>query len=79
MAVVKTLQQSKRKTFHVQPTAVVCHYAVFKLNGGKRLLQLDTFGSVARKMPRKVSQTLQFDETQAKVLWTLLGREFEFG
>jgi len=39
---------------------------------------LDTHGSNDREIPGKVSQTLQFDETSARALWEILGREFGF-
>lgn len=78
MAVVERFQRSNRYTFRLQPTLVVCHYAVFKRDDGKQILQLDTLGSAAREKPGKVSQTLQLDEAQAKVLWVLLDKEFKF-
>lgn len=78
MAMVIGFKPSKRQTFRVQPTSVICHYAVFEPDAGKRLLQLDTLGSRSREMPGKVSQTLQLDETRARILWTLLAEEFGF-
>jgi hypothetical protein len=76
MAIVEGFQRSKRNTFHVQLTSVICHYAVFEPDAGKRILQLDTFGSSSREIPGKISQTLQLDEAQARALWKLLGKEF---
>ena len=32
---------------------------------GRRVLQLDTYGAADRKIPGKVSQTLQFDRDRA--------------
>ncbi len=78
MAKVEALQRSKRNTFKLQPTSVTCYYAVFDSGAGKKMLQLDTFGSSVREKPGKQSQTLQFGQVEAKALWTLLGKEFGF-
>lgn len=79
MAIVKRLQRHERITFKLQPTSVVCRYGIFKPEGGKKIVQLDTYGSDSRKKLGKQSQTLQFRAAQAKALWTLLGKEFNFG
>ena len=78
MAIIEGFQRSKRNTFRIQPTSVTCHYAVFELDAGKRILQLDTSGSSSREIPGKVSQTLQLDEARARALWKLLASEFKF-
>jgi hypothetical protein len=46
---------------------VVCGYAARDV-GGRRILQLETYGSADRKMPGKVSQSLQLDEDGAREL-----------
>lgn len=79
MAIIEKFVKSQRETFRIQPTRVECHYAVFEFDAGRKLIQLDTFGSAVRKKPGKQSQTLQLDELQAKRLWLLLGKEFGFG
>jgi len=78
MALVKGFAPAQRKTLRLQPTRVICRYAVDELPGGGKLLQLDTHGSDEREIPGKVSQTLQLNEQAALVLWEILGREFGF-
>ena len=43
---------------------------------GKRYLHLNTFGSSTRKIPGKVSQTLQLDEQGARELAEILEDAF---
>jgi hypothetical protein len=55
--------------------AVSCGWRVFS-SGGQRVLQLDTYGSQARKIPGKVSQSIQLDEAAAHQLMTIVMRAF---
>ncbi|MEP3233700.1 MAG: hypothetical protein ABJO30_12815, partial [Hyphomicrobiales bacterium] len=57
------------------PTVVTCRYLIDEIDG-RKLLQLNTYGSEQREVPNKLSQTLQFDELAAKQLFNLLKREF---
>ena len=50
---------------------VECSYAIFS-EGGKRILQLDTYGSRARTLKGKVSQSVQFDRNGAQALKELI-------
>jgi hypothetical protein len=54
---------------------VVCGYRAVDLNG-RRILQLETYGSPDRKMPDKVSQSLQLDESAAQELKRIIERAF---
>lgn len=54
---------------------VLCGYAVAEV-GGRRIIQLETYGSADRKIPGKVSQSLQLDEDGAKELIRILHRAF---
>ena len=54
---------------------VECGYAAFE-SGGRRYLQLDTYGSDERVMPGKVSQSIQLDDESARELKGLLERTF---
>jgi hypothetical protein len=54
---------------------VVCGYAAVEV-GGQRILQLETYGSDDRKIPGKVSQSLQLDEDGARELKAILERSF---
>lgn len=50
-------------------------YSIFAKNGIK-YFQIDTYGSIDRKIPNKVSQSVQFDANMAKQLIELLKLEF---
>ena len=50
-------------------------YCVFE-DDGQRYFQIDTYGRNARKIPGKVSQSLQFDQAMAKSLVHILIQEF---
>jgi len=78
VAVIEKFERSDRSTFRIQPTSVVCFYAVFEPTPKKKVLQLDTGGSAGRKNPGKQSQTLQLDADAAHALWKLLTKEFGF-
>ncbi len=52
---------------------VVCGYALATI-GDRRALQLETYGSRDRKIPGKVSQSIQFDEAAARDLRLILER-----
>jgi hypothetical protein len=54
---------------------VECSYSTF-LEGGKRYLQLDTYGSSDRAQPGKLSQSLQFDRAGAERLLQLIHEAF---
>ena len=64
---------SDRTTLH--KTEVDCGYAVVEL-GGRTYLHLETYGSSDRKIPGKVSQTLQLDAERAAELRRLIERAF---
>jgi hypothetical protein len=57
------------------PTEVDCGYAIISA-GGRRYLQLNTYGSPSREIPGKVSQTLQLDQRAAAKLVSLLQEAF---
>jgi hypothetical protein len=78
VAFVKEFAHALRKSVKLQPTQVVCRYAVAEVAHGQKVMQLDTHGSDHREIPGKVSQTLQLDEARARALWEILGREFGF-
>ena len=51
-------------------------YFVFDGADGKRYIQIDTYGSVNRKLKGKQSQTIQFDHVSAANLVAILRAEF---
>lgn len=54
---------------------VECGWSTFEVEG-RRLLQLDTYGSDDRAMPGKTSQSVQLDEEAARTLVGLLRETF---
>lgn len=54
---------------------VVCGYAVTEIQG-RRILQLETYGSHDRQIPGKVSQSLQLDLDGASELIRILERAY---
>jgi hypothetical protein len=56
------------------PTEVECGYKSFVNSDGRRLLQLDTYGSQERVIPGKVSQSLQIDPAMTRELIEILNR-----
>lgn len=51
-------------------------YTVFE-SGGKRYVQLDTYGRIDRENPEKLSQSIQFNKDTAQFLVDLLKKEFD--
>ncbi|THF54247.1 methionyl-tRNA formyltransferase [Allorhizobium terrae] len=52
-------------------------YSVFGQDE-RLVLQIDTYGSLERKIPGKKSQTVQFDRKSAEQLFRILKDEFGF-
>lgn len=77
MAFVKALVRDDKDIRGVQPTQTEARYKVQDVDG-RRLFQLNTYGSSERLMRDQASQTLQFDEARAKQLWEVLGKAFGF-
>ncbi|WP_170364886.1 hypothetical protein [Ruegeria arenilitoris] len=75
MALVTHLEKDERNFRSLHPTQVSCKYLVSE-SDGKKVLQLNTYGSVNREIPDKLSQTLQFDEKSARELLAVLKKEF---
>lgn len=53
-----------------------CTYSTFTATDGKKYLQIDTYGSAARKIKGKKSQTIQMNEDTARKLMDFLRSEF---
>lgn len=54
---------------------VTCGYRAFTVNG-QRILQLDTYGSSERKIPDKISQSIQLDADAARQLLKIIEDSF---
>lgn len=77
MALVTKLAREERNFRSIHPTEVECRYVVDERDG-RKLIQLNTYGSSERQIPDKLSQTLQFSEESARELWAIIGKEFGF-
>lgn len=75
MAFVNKLEADERDLKGLHPTQVVGKYLIAE-HDGKKLLQLNTYGSAEREIPGKLSQTVQFGEVAAKQLLAVLKKEF---
>lgn len=51
-------------------------YTIFEMKGNK-YFQIDTYGKSDRKIPEKISQSIQLDEESAKKLIDLLYETFQ--
>jgi hypothetical protein len=54
---------------------VTCGYRTFTADG-RRILQLDTYGSADRMIPGKISQSLQLDADSARELLKIIEGAF---
>jgi hypothetical protein len=62
-----------RNTIHGK---VVATYTIFTFDDEK-YFQIDTYGKEQRKIPEKISQSLQFDRESARIIVELLRLEFD--
>lgn len=60
----------------VQKKAHATTYTVFEMDD-KKYVQIDTYGTIDRKKPEQVSQTIQFDKDSAVFLVDILRKEFD--
>ena len=75
MALVKELKPMTKERYDLH-APVECRFCVFTDERGDRILQLDTYGSRTRKIPGKVSQSLQFNADSARQLLQIIQKEF---
>lgn len=75
MALVMSFSECRKKSQNPHDP-VECTYSFFVGPDGQKFFQLDTYGRNDRKMPGKVSQTIQFDETSGRALKKLLNEVF---
>tara|TARA_R110002124_G_scaffold35633_3_gene115718 strand:+ start:336 stop:578 length:243 start_codon:yes stop_codon:yes gene_type:complete len=78
MAFVVSISPDEREFRNTHPTELQCRYVVGERDG-KKVLQLNSYGSSNREIPEKLSQTLQFGEHAARQLFDLLRAEYGFG
>jgi hypothetical protein len=75
LAIVEGFEEVKKDRVGPHRTRVVCKHTLVE-GRGFTYLQLETSGSVERKTPGKVSQTLQLDASAAAELLALLTKTF---
>ncbi len=78
MAFVENIDRDDKRFKVRHRTTAPCGYIVGQDCNGRRILQLNTYGSPDREIRGRVSQTLQFDELSAKQLYDVLKAEFGF-
>ncbi|WP_439622240.1 hypothetical protein [Gemmata sp.] len=75
MALIAQIEQTTKERQRVHaPTR--CHVSSFTADGGKTILQLDTFGTEDRTFTEKISQSIQLDEAAARQLLDLIRQTF---
>ncbi|MGW9496293.1 hypothetical protein ACWG5P_18190 [Streptomyces prasinus] len=74
MALIKEFQSVSSDTQRVHGP-VMCGYRTFTADG-RRLLQLDTYGSTDRKILDKISQSIQLDADGARELVKIIAASF---
>lgn len=74
MALIREFVRIQKESNRVHDS-VQCGWTTFESEGAT-ILQLDTYGSQGRKIPGKMSQSLQLDATSALVLRRLIDDAF---
>ncbi|GGZ43805.1 hypothetical protein ACFC5H_29050 [Streptomyces rochei] len=74
MALIEKFQSVSSDTQRVHGP-VTCGYRTFTVEG-RRILQLDTYGSTERLIPDKISQSIQLDAESARELLKLITDSF---
>ncbi len=75
MAVISSFELDDREFKGLHPTEVAAKYLIAERDG-KKVLQINTYGSSDRQIPGKLSQTIQVDQKAAEQLFEILKREF---
>jgi len=77
MAVIVKFETDDRKLRGLHLTKVSARILIEPVDG-KKIVQINTYGSEEREMPDKLSQTIPLTEKSARQLWEILGKEFGF-
>ncbi|MEM9139553.1 MAG: hypothetical protein AAGB15_06945 [Pseudomonadota bacterium] len=78
MAYVSSVEVSESREISTRHPTDVEMVVRFGEHDGRRIVQLDSYGSKERQDTDTVSQTFQLDEKAAKALCGALGRHFSF-
>jgi hypothetical protein len=74
MALISAFEPSSPDTQRLHGP-VTCGYRTFTVDG-RRVLQLDTYGSAQRQIPGKISQSIQLDAGSARELLGIIEEAF---
>lgn len=74
MALINEFQQAPSDVQRLHGP-VTCGYRAFTVDG-RRILQLDTYGSTERAIPNKISQSVQLDAEGARALLDIIAEAF---
>jgi hypothetical protein len=75
MAIVRHLEHMVLDK-DIPHTEVDCTYSIVADDQGRRYLQVDTYGSTARQIPGKKSQSIRFAPEAIEQLRALLAKSF---
>lgn len=75
MAIVRKLKRITLDHDTTHSEVKDCTYAIVQGHDGGRSLQIDTYGSVFRKMPGKKSQSIRFSPEALEQLRQILSEE----
>ncbi len=75
LAIVRRLEPSALEK-HTPHTEVDCTYSIVHDDHGNGYLQIDTYGSKARQIPGKKSQSIRFAPEAIEQLKRLLSKHF---
>ncbi|SFN93525.1 hypothetical protein SAMN04488056_102453 [Cohaesibacter marisflavi] len=77
MALVRKLEEKKPQTKNIHQE-VEASFFTLRDEEGNTYLQIESYGSPARKIKGKTSQSIQFDQNSAFQLFETMKREFGF-
>ena len=75
MAIVRNLKRITLDHDSKHTEAKDCTYSIISASDGRRSLQIDTYGSVFRKIPGKKSQSIRFAPEALEQLRRILSEE----
>jgi len=75
MALIRNFTRLTGNTGRIR-SEVDCGYKIVDIDGHGRVVDLSTYGSDARKLDGKASQSIQLDKARARELFTILQEAF---
>ena len=77
MAIVRHLEQHQLQV-EARHTETECTYSLVKDKNGAKYLQIDTYGSAARKLEGKKSQSIRFAAEAVSELRRIIAQHFPY-